>query len=434
MTRRWIIAGFVLAALGLLAYYIAQVTTWREVTIPTPLRGEAAVNPFYAAGELVDELGGVATWRRDLNEMPDPSSVLVISGMHWDVSDARRRRIERWVESGGRLVVDGTLLGVDALESWAGLRSDYFETEARETEESVSDTEGDAQPAERAGEAVVTDTGAETNENTKDHDDTSRDDESPAGPTAGCHQFRHAPIAADRAVPREWTYCEAQDAQRFVASGRVSWGLRDEFGYVAARLPKGRGSVGLVQGEPFSWREVQRVDHALVLLEAMQFRRGDRVLFLSADREQSLLELAWRHGWPVVCVGLLAALLALWRAGARFGPPVPEPDAARRSLGEQILGTGRFIMRSGGTRTLHTAALKATDDLAQRRLRNYARLDEAGRCRALAEASGIEVAKIHAARDWARTARSHELPAAIACLESVRRVLARQKFTERKSA
>jgi hypothetical protein len=91
-------------------------------------------------------------------------------------------------------------------------------------------------------------------------------------------------------------------------------------------------------------------------------------------------------------------------------------------------------MRSGGTRTLHTAALKATDDLAQRRLRNYARLDEAGRCRALAEASGIEVAKIHAARDWARTARSHELPAAIACLESVRRVLARQKFTERKSA
>ena len=33
--------------------WIARNTEWGEVSLPTPLRGDAATNPFYAAQQLV---------------------------------------------------------------------------------------------------------------------------------------------------------------------------------------------------------------------------------------------------------------------------------------------------------------------------------------------------------------------------------------------
>ncbi len=422
MSRR-ITWAIILAALGLLAYYVSQITTWREVAIPTPLKGEAAINPFYAAGKLVSELGGKSEWRRELGELPETSGILVLSGWHWDISAPRRQRIEQWVEAGGRLVVDGSLLGTAALRDWAGVRTEYFgpeyeQTEGAEAADEMQATEGKpSQLAESPSEEVA-------------------EPEPLRLPSSGrCAEFMHVESAQrDDGPRRAWTFCEARADQRFASTSRVHWGLRDDSGFVAVRVAVGKGSVSMVQGAPFVWRELQRVDHALLLLEAMHFTRGDRVQFLSADREQSLLDLAWRHGWPVVCVALLTAIVALWRNGARFGPSIPEPDPARRSLGEQILGTGRFIMRTGGAQSLHTAMLNAVEDLAARRLRDYTRLDEAARSAALADATGIDVAKIRVARDWARDSRATELAGAIACLESVRRVLLRLKFTDRKSA
>ena len=53
---------------------------------------------------------------------------MVLSTWGWDIDHARRAELERWVEAGGRLVVDAALIsGSDAFEQWSGI--------AREREE-----------------------------------------------------------------------------------------------------------------------------------------------------------------------------------------------------------------------------------------------------------------------------------------------------------
>jgi hypothetical protein len=393
VTRGQIILGIVVAALGLLIYYIASISTWKETEVPTPMRGEAAINPFYAAENLVKRLGGQAKWSRELTALPPNNHAMVLSGWHWDVSAPRRREIEQWVEQGGRLVVDQSIIAADQLYEWAGVRRDEF-TYSEDDEESDSEDEApspwDAEP---------------------------------------CREYRHAGLNRELdPTRRPWTLCDMSYEQRLEVAGELQWGLADEFGLQAARVKVGAGSVTIVDGTPFMWRELQQEDHGLLLAAALDLRRGDHVLFLSGDREQSLLDLIWRFGWPVVLLALAAILAWIWRRGARFGPPLPGPAPARRSLGEQIRGTGGFIFRAGGAHALHTAALQALDRLGEQRLRGYANLPEAERARVVADATALDVTRILSARDWPRTARAAELSAAVAYLETARRLLATYKI------
>ena len=94
-------------------------------------------------------------------------------------------------------------------------------------------------------------------------------------------------------------------------------------------------------------------------------RRGDDVHFISEDDHPSLLALLWQYGAPVVMLSLTLVALVLWRGGVRFGPLAAAPDAARRSLAEQIRGTGQFALRHGGGNSLHAASVRALDEAAQ---------------------------------------------------------------------
>ena len=57
MKRQWIFAGIILAGAGLLVAWIARSTYWDTVPVPVPLKGEAAINPFYSRMHLATALG-----------------------------------------------------------------------------------------------------------------------------------------------------------------------------------------------------------------------------------------------------------------------------------------------------------------------------------------------------------------------------------------
>ena len=59
--RRLVIAGVASIAVTLLAAWIVSNTYWQDVSVPSPLRGEAARDPHYAAKALVRALGGTAS-------------------------------------------------------------------------------------------------------------------------------------------------------------------------------------------------------------------------------------------------------------------------------------------------------------------------------------------------------------------------------------
>jgi hypothetical protein len=307
MRRPGTLTVVVAIVVTLVVLWVVRNTEWGEVEIPAPLRGEAATNPFYAAQELVEALGATSERRESLGATSN-AALVVLSTWGWDINSARRTELERWVEGGGRLVVDAALItGSDAFAEWSGI--------ARERDE--PDPDEDLLQAPEVVEPCET----------------------------------VAELREGVATGESFEVCSFDRASWLEAGDDVSWGLEDDEGYlVAARVSVGSGSVTVVNGVPFVYRGLLEGEHGELLAAATNFRSGDHVVFMSEADVSSLLELVWRHGAPVVVVLLLFIALALWRGAVRFGPLVAPAERVRRSLAEQILGTGRFAMRVGRRR------------------------------------------------------------------------------------
>jgi hypothetical protein len=365
--------------LVLVALWIASNTEWGEVELPTPLRGDAATNPFYAAQKLVETLGATSERRESLGDA-STDGVVVLSTWAWDIADARRGELERWVEAGGRLVVDAALItGSDAFERWSGI------TRAREEQDADEDLF-------QAREILEL-----------------------------CRTVRET--RSDNVVTDRFEVCNLDPTSWLETSRRAVWALDDEDVLVAARVAVGDGTVTVINGVPFVYRQLFEGEHGEVFAAATQLRVGDHFVFMSEEDVSSLLELVWRHGAPVVMVLLLFIALALWRGAMRFGPLVAPAERARRSLAEQILGTGRFAVRVGGGAALVAAAQRALNEAATRRIVGYERLPVAEQVAAVARLAGAEAAALAAAMEPSNGQRSPELRAKLAQLEAARRQL-----------
>lgn len=371
---------FALVVLAVAAYLVRN-TEWGEVEIPTPLRGDAATNPFYAAQKLVETLGATSERRESLGDTPS-SAVVVLSTWGWDIDRSRRETFERWVEAGGRLVVDAALIsGTDAFEAWSGI--------SRGREE-IDPFDEDSTRAQQLFDP--------------------------------CREVTEIPAASTSPAP-ELEVCDFDRASWLETDKRLLWALDDDGTLVAARVTVGQGTVTVLNGVPFVGRELFEGAHGEVLAAATALRGGDHVVFMSEADVPSLPGLVLRHGAPVVAVLLLWIALALWRGAMRFGPLVAPSESARRSLAEQVLGTGRFAVRVGGGAALVAAARRALHEAAARRIVGYERLAVAAQAEAVAGLARVDGVGLAAALDSEQSARPLELRAKLALLETARREL-----------
>jgi hypothetical protein len=380
---KWIIWPVAWAALLALVVWIAGNTYWEEVQLPQLPQGEAAINPFYSAARLATLLGAKPRWQRVLASTPPSDGVLVVSQWNWGLFPTRRERVQRWVASGGRLVVDRTLIGGQKeLQRWAGIDRYVFSS------------------SELAR-----------------FDRTTRYEKCPTLTV-------HGAAATTAPARQHFQVCGVDRISGLRASRRTLWTLRDSNSIEQAmRVPVGLGSVTIVNSTPFGNRTLLDADDAALLVAATQLRRGDSIWFVTEGRSASLLALIWKSAAPVVL--LLLALVAawLWRASARFGPPLAPTELARRSLAEQIRGTGQFTLRFGGGRALYTAQVRALQEAAERQIPGYARLGGMERVAALAQLTGIEANILAAALSLAPPRRPGELRQGLTLLESIRRTL-----------
>jgi hypothetical protein len=374
----------VFVVLALIVVWIAVNTEWGEVTLPTPLRGDAATNPFYAAQKLVETLGATSESRDALGDT-STTAVVVLSTWGWDINDARRAELERWVEAGGRLVVDAALItGSDAFELWSGIERERAELDA--AEQDLFEAPEIVEPCQDLLEI-----------------DYERD--------------------GGRGEPVFYEGCNFDYSSWLVSSRGIVWLLSREGDIEAARVRVGAGTVTVVNAVPFVYRELLEGEHGELLVAAAALRTGDHVVFMSEADVPSLLELVWRHGAPVVAVLLLFIALGLWRGAVRFGPLAAPAERVRRSLAEQILGTGRFAVRVGGGAALLGAARRALHEAATRRIVGYERLSSSERVAAVARLASLDAGQLGAAVDPSHDQRSLELRGRLALLESARRQL-----------
>lgn len=377
MTRSHVTAALCVLLFGALVVFVANNTYWEDIPYPTPPKGEAVTNPFYAAQRFAEALG--ASTRRDrVFVAPSPKSVVVVSAWHWDLSAQRQAAIERWVESGGRLVVDDTLSGdVTGFMSWSGVDWGYDEA---------------------AADAYY-----------------ERDDDTPI---ENC-----APVMeVEPQSHRGYSVC-GLDFSFLTTTRPMQWALRDGAGLQAVRVAVGAGSVTVINAAPFTRRSLFDGDHASLFVAGTQLTRGDEVVFLTEDDHPSILALMWIYGAPsVVLSGVLLAFF-LWRGAARFGPTLPAPEPRRRSMAEQIRGSGSFALQYGEGASLHEAAVRALTEAAHRRIPAYPRLSRPQRATALGKATGMDGDAIVSAIDGISKRRVNELPNTLALLECARRQL-----------
>lgn len=370
----------VLVALGLLITWIARNTYWDEVTVPMPMKGEARTNSMYAAQRLAEAMGVTAQSQRRIDPQPGPDDVIYLSYWNWNLISNRREQLQQWVESGGRLIADSTLIGGEQeLKTWTGI-------EISELPDSEMET------LEKSGRAY------------------------------GCVDLEVETAAPDPNTSSDsYSTCGLDYGSRLTSSRRPEWLLSDPEGMQAVRIKIGRGSFTLLNGTPFQNREIFMGDDALLFFAATGLDRGQRIYFLTEEKSASLLELIWKHGAPVVLLSLAIVALALWRGSLRFGPPAGVPDPARRSLAEQIVGTGRFTLRFGGGRALHVATVRALHETAQRHISAYSTMSSEARVAALAQNTGLDESALTEAINYAGPRGAGELRKVVALLETARR-------------
>jgi hypothetical protein len=165
-----------------------------------------------------------------------------------------------------------------------------------------------------------------------------------------------------------------------------------------------------------------QADNAQLAAAALDLRPGQTLWFADDFDQPSLLVWLWQRAWIVFVLGFLALAAALWRGLPRFGPRQALPLLERRSMAEQIIGSGPFLARNDSA-ALHQAALRALDEAARRRLPpRYARQPPAERATMIAAVTHQNVDTLINAMSETRRAPL-QLETDLRCLETAARRL-----------
>ena len=388
MSRNAIVGIVVALLLVVLGFWLASNTHWEDIDAPTSPKGAALTNPYYSLQHLSESLGAHTQVRHEIVSMPSTRGVIVLDLWNWDIIPQRRQRLAQWVSDGGRLVANVNQLREQGFQEWSGIKP-------LEHKDKDKDVKVEKQ---------------------------TRQAKSPNDDLCG--------------IVRKQLTSDTEPGERFefdtyylptpglTTTRKSTWRVRDEDGVTQAlRIPVGRGSVTLLNSNIGSNRAVLCGDYGLLFAAATQLHHGDQVTFLTEARGSSLLVLIWHYGAPVVTLLAVWVALWLWRSGVRFGPLVAPTESARRSLAEQIRGTGRFTLRFGGGAALYAATVRALNEVASRQILHYERLSSAERIQALEKMTRLGAADLTRALEDRDARDSKEIRKTIAFLEAARRRL-----------
>jgi hypothetical protein len=175
-------------------------------------------------------------------------------------------------------------------------------------------------------------------------------------------------------------------------------------------------------------RALLQGDNALIAVAVLQAVPGRAVWIVRDESREPLIGWLWHEARTPFLLALAAILLALWRLAVRFGPREAVPPQARRSMGEQVRGTGEFIAATD-PRALHAATRKAFEDVARTRVEAWSGREDADRIAALAASIApthtLDAAALQASMNVGDGATPTQILTAIAVLEQARRALLR---------
>ncbi len=383
MSRESVIRLLAVIGLALGAWWLQANTEWVEVEGARGARGEALHNPVYAFEQLLQRLHMQVEHHDALDRMPPERARLILLSSDWSLIPGRAEALHQWVLRGGHLVLLQSTEWEDTpLEKWVQVYA-------------VQVARGPRQPASAASAA--------------------------SGP-----QLLSRPALWSMDERYSWCALFRENERLRARPGqRPAWVLShaDTEESQALRLPVGQGSVTVlnVVGGAFDNEHILHCDNALLLTAAVQVEAGATAwIYLNEERE-ALLPWLWHRGWIAIVAGLLALAALLWRGSLRFGPRIAAAPRLRRSIAEQVRGSGAYLWREG-REALLAAQQRALEEAALRHLRGYRQLKPLERARAVAAATQL-APEVLALAMQSQTCTRAELPARLQTLETARRQL-----------
>ena len=439
MKNVWIIRALVIAAFAIIIGWLAYNTTWVEVEVEDAAHGLAATDEHYSLRQLLQSTGATLEVRTALEPLPPANATLLLESNLWNIFPERDARLQAWVANGGRLVVTGQQMRDGDLR-WIPLS--FYTPTKRRAASGVPSSE-DVAPAPDTAASAAEDRGDEDDDvpatrkkpPIADNGKTLARMLDPKHPWRDCSDFEETSTTTEPAFEPDRVYrgCIVAGALRPAREAVPTWQLTGVRGTLALRIPLGRGSVTGVSAAPvLDNRGLLLGDNALIAMAILQAAPGRAVWIVQDEAREPLLGWLWHDARTPFLLGLAAIALALWRLMVRFGPREAVPPQARRSMGEQVRGTGQFIAGTA-PEALHAATKKAFEDVARKRVEAWSDLDDPDRVLALADALAphftLDKAALLSSLNVGGGATQVQILAAIAVLEQARRALLRAPAT-----
>jgi hypothetical protein len=310
MTRRvvWSVLLAVAFAVLVITWFLAK---FEQVPIErwTPPAKEARRNPYLALERFMSTMGRPLARAENaafLDKLPAGGVLILDSHRRAHLSPARVTALLDWVESGGYLIVAPEPSGVDdpILE--------FFDV-------TCSCKDEQPRPAPKARKALPP--------------------KSVAIAIPGTEHPLQAQFIYSRMKPGEYDPEWQAAAPNYPAQ--------------ILHFDHGDGHVTMIEGlsQLFDNRHIGQLDHAELLwtlLETYQPDRSRPVTLMARLVTPSLWEWLAESAWTAVIAAAALVALWLWASVPRFGEARPEPEAARRELGEHLAAIGRYVWRAGG--------------------------------------------------------------------------------------
>lgn len=339
--KRCLAVALLLALVGAGIWAAVHFTTWRTEKIHTRFEPEAIRNPMLAAQLLLEKRGRTVSCQEGLppdSMALDPAGAVLMLHRGHGFSPQQARRLGAFAEQGGLLILE-------ADEASASAARQRAVQEKEEPSNTVASFALRDPLMERLGVRVI---GVKPRglhkpgQDAEDGSDKAEDD----GPmvdfkAAGEIKLHDGEVPflvdADPWIRLSDRFDRAVGVQQDKAGSHL----------LCFELGKGRVFV-FTDLEGFTNHRIVKRDHAELLWELVKERPASgRIWLLRGDPSVGLMSWLAHHAWmALISLGAFVVVL-FWKAAPRFGPLLPEPDAARRSLLEHVDASGRLLWKEG---------------------------------------------------------------------------------------
>jgi len=419
--------------------WVVHKTRWVDVEVEDEAHGKAATDPYYSLRHVLQGAGATLEVRNSLEPLPPAGATLFLESDQWNIFPEREARLKAWVEAGGHLVLlSPHAFGDDDGLRWVPLTSIDPRRPALKKTPAASaaddDEDDDDERKDDRKNAKSDDKPRQTPQQTEQQRRRAEKLARRLGvriPERACTVFTETGATTQPAFEpgRHFRACAPAGVLRTLNHVEPTWMLAGTPGTLAMRVPVGRGDVtGVTPLLELENHDLLDGDNALIAAAVLQAKPGRAVWIVEDESREPLLGWLWHEARTPFLLALAAVALSLWRLMTRFGPREAVPPQARRSMGEQVRGTGQFIADTDA-RALHAATRKAFEDAARPRVEAWAERDDADRIAALAQslapAAALDAAALLAALHVGGGATKPQILAATAVLEQARRAILR---------